>query len=78
MKHYIIVHEDRNPLIRMEAFRTRTELVNMLARTNNRLLDEGYALWESHEEVDSQRASSYRWVRTAENKPYVHVSVLHE
>lgn len=76
MKHYIIVHEGGNPLVRMERFRTREELVNMLARTHNRLLDEGFALWESHEEVDNQRASTYKWVRTDERKPYIFVSVL--
>ena len=77
MIHRIIVHEDRNPLVRMNVFRARADLVNMLARTHNGLLDRGYALYAT-QEVDGQRSSTYKWVRTAERMPRIHVSVLNE
>jgi len=61
----------------METFGTRTELINMLARTHNRLLDEGYALWSTTgEQGDAQRVSTYKWVRTAEATAMIHVSVV--
>lgn len=71
----IIVHEDKNPLVRMQVFKQRIAFTAMLARTHNGLLDRGYALHRTTEE-GGQRATTYKWVQTAEALPRIHVTVF--
>ena len=77
MKYRIIVHEDRNPIVRMEVFSNKQSYTDMLSRTHLRMINEGYHLAYTSED-EGQRALTYKWARTAEPMPRIHVSVIHE
>ena len=75
MKHTLIVHEDKQPFVRIEHLTDRDGLVVIVARTHVALTDQGYAVYASREGGDPhQRTITYRG--DSPGKGDVHVTMI--
>jgi hypothetical protein len=76
MSQLMVVHEDGNPFVRTQQFESRDALLQMMRRTHNRLLDNGYAV-SRPQEKGAQRVVTYRYVKSHKKEMKdVHVVVI--
>ncbi len=78
MNTTVIVHQDREPFVRMESFTNREKLRLTLAKTHNSLLTQGYALIDTREK-DDQRTLTYSHIDfEEEGQRKIYVGVVNE